>query len=127
MRVCATPDDDLYPAVMWEVWAPKRMGGNEWGYRRSVAVSNNGGKWVFEESGEPYPFEERGRYATSRKRDRFTRDMLRRYLAASALDPFVEGALRADAIFPAILLETSVRGPAPRELSYTEAVLARKK
>lgn len=127
MRVCATPDDNLYPAVMWEVWAPQRLGGNEWGYRRSIAVSSDGGKWVFEESGEPYAFEEPERYAASRKRERFTKEMLRRYLAALAVDPFAEGALQADAAIPAVLIETALRAAAPRELSYAEAALALKK
>jgi hypothetical protein len=58
--------------------APRRLSGNESGYRRSVAVSSDGGNGVFEESGEPYPFEEREHYAASRKRERFTRDTLRR-------------------------------------------------
>jgi hypothetical protein len=127
VRVCATPDDDLYPAVMWQVWAPPRLGGDQWHYRRAVTAANDGGKWVFDEDGEPYPFEERERYRAIRKRDRFTKDMLRRYLAASAVDPFADGALKADVGSPAVLLETEERWTTPPEqLSYAQAAAARK-
>jgi hypothetical protein len=127
VRVCATPDDDIYPAVMWQVWAPPRLGGNEWHYRRDVGAANDGGRWVFHESGDPYPFEERDRYKALRKRDRFTKDMLRHYLKASAVDPFAEGVLTVGVGSPAVLLETDERWATPPEkLSYAQAAAARK-
>jgi hypothetical protein len=48
---------------------------------------NDGGPLVFEQSGQPYPFEELAKYTLPRKRDRFTRDMLLAYLAAFGLAP----------------------------------------
>ncbi len=43
---------------------------------------NDGGRWVFEEGGESYDFEETAAYSNRRKRDRFTGPMLHRYLVA---------------------------------------------
>src|SRR5262249_217120 len=62
MRVCCTPNHAKYPAVIWEVYAPEVRGGcPPLGYRRSIAAVNDDG-WVFEESGERFPFEEAERY-----------------------------------------------------------------
>jgi hypothetical protein len=53
MRVCRSPERAIYPATMWEVYAPGSLGGcPPLGYRRSVAAANDGGRWMFEESGE---------------------------------------------------------------------------
>jgi hypothetical protein len=49
------------------------------------------------------------------------------YLAASAVNPSVEGVLCADAATPAILLEMASPAVALRELSYAEAALELKK
>lgn len=56
MRTCSTPDDALYPATIWEVYAPPELGGDALHYRRSIAASNDGGSWMFSETGERYPF-----------------------------------------------------------------------
>ena len=64
MRVCCTPDRAKYPATIWEVYAPESLGGcPPLGYRRSLAAANDGDRWVFDESGERYPFEQIERYA----------------------------------------------------------------
>lgn len=81
MRVCVSPGNATYPAGIWEVIDTPQAGGDKWGYRRSIAAANDGGAWVFETSGEPFPFEHVTRYAARRKRDRFTREMLVGYLA----------------------------------------------
>lgn len=81
MRVCVTPANATYAAVIWEVYDTPAQGGNKWGYRRSIAAANDGGSWVFETSGEPFPFEDTARYAARLKRDRFTKNMLKAYLA----------------------------------------------
>jgi hypothetical protein len=43
---------------------------------RSVTCADDGGRWVFETSGEPLPVEESFNYEARRKRDRFTRHNL---------------------------------------------------
>ena len=51
---------------------------------------NDGGRWIFETSGEPYDFEQIERYAAKRKRDRFTHEMLAEYLAHFGISAFDE-------------------------------------
>jgi hypothetical protein len=48
--------------------------------RRHVFAANDGGKWKFGESGEPFPFEKTEAYKVSPIRDRFTNAMLLEYL-----------------------------------------------
>lgn len=81
MRLCVSPPEARYPSVIWEVFAPEELGGTRHGYRRSIAASNDGGRWIFEESGERYPFEQVEHYSAKRKRDRFTPQMLEDYLS----------------------------------------------
>jgi hypothetical protein len=81
MRVCVTPSKATWPAIIWEVYDTPTAGGNRWGYRRSIAAANDGGAWVFVNTGTPFTFEDTERYTARRKCDRFTRDMLVRYLA----------------------------------------------
>ena len=106
MRVCCTPDDAMYPAVMWEVYAPEVRGGcPPLGYRRSIAALDDGGRWVFEESGERFPFEEVERYISRRKRDRFSREMLAGYLHHFGIELFRDAFLQVDATTPAVRLQ----------------------
>ena len=76
MRICITPASATWPAVIWEVYDTAENGSDANGYRRSIAASNDGGRWVFHMSGAPFPFEDPGRYAAKRKRDRFPADLL---------------------------------------------------
>ena len=80
LRVCATPNKAHYPATILEVYDTPQMGGDEHGYRRSIAAANDAGQWIFEQNGTPYSFEETAKYSARRKRDRFTPDMLWSYL-----------------------------------------------
>jgi hypothetical protein len=66
---------------------------------------NDGGRWRFEESGKRFPFEQVGRYEDGRKRDRFTREMLRDYLRAFSIEPFSDDFFRVDAASPSVLLQ----------------------
>ena len=50
------------------------------GMRRSIACANDGGRWVFETSGEPLPIEASFPYEARRKADRFGSDELRAVL-----------------------------------------------
>lgn len=106
MRLCCTPQHAAYPATIWEVYAPESLGGGSpLGYRRSIAAANDGGRWVFEESGERYPFEQVERYAVRRKGDRFTAEMLRAYLLHFGIELFTDDFLRVDAATPAVRLQ----------------------
>jgi hypothetical protein len=93
LRVVAVPhtqrgNKGRYGAVILDVFSPHK-GGPE--YLRALEAVNDGGRWVFYSSGEPFPFEEPERYAARRVKDRFTFDMLKRYLHHLGLSPFEEG------------------------------------
>lgn len=106
MRVCCTADAARYPAVIWELYAPESLGGKlPLGYRRSIATTNDGGHWTFEESGERFPFEQVERYTESRKRDRFTREMLRDYLKEFGIELFSDDFLLVNSASPAVRLQ----------------------
>jgi len=57
---------------------------------RALTAANDGGRWVFVQSGEPFPFEQVEQYQARRVRDRFTFDMLKDYLRHLRLAPFEE-------------------------------------
>ena len=59
-------------------------------YVRALVCANDGGRWVFDQSGEPFPFEKLEQYQARRVRDRFTFDMLKDYLRHLGLSPFEE-------------------------------------
>ena len=80
LRACQTPDTLLYQGVILETYDTPEAGGDENGYRRSIVAANDGGRWVFHQSGVPYSFEEVAKYGERRKRDRFTPEMLADYL-----------------------------------------------
>lgn len=81
---------------------------------RSITMMNDGGKWTFDELGDPLPFEDRDAYKARRVRDRFPLELLARYLKALGLEPFDERFYRA----PAVLVEK--RGPcAPALQEYS--------
>jgi hypothetical protein len=101
MRVCCTDESAKYQATIWEVYSP----GSPLGLRRSIAAANDGGKWVFEESGDRYPFELTDRYQLPRKRDRFTPDMLRQYLAHFGIDLLSDDFMHIDYTTPAVRLQ----------------------
>ena len=93
MRVVAVPhtlrkDKGRYGAVMFELYGPRQT---DWlNYLRTLYVSNDGGRWVFGQSGEPFPFEKLDRYQARKVRDRFTFEMLEEYLHHLGLSPFQE-------------------------------------
>lgn len=105
MRVCTTAPAVMFPASVWEVYAPVELGGMPLGYHRSIVAANDGGRWVFEESGKRYPFEKPGSYTLTRKRDRFTRELLAEYLAHFGLEPFSDSFYQVSPEHPGVLLE----------------------
>jgi hypothetical protein len=94
LRVVAVPHTyrnrkGRYGAVMLSVYGPHRT---EWlNHVRSLEASNDGGHWVFDQFGEPFPFEKVEQYQARRVRDRFTFEMLKEYLHHLGLSPFEEG------------------------------------
>jgi hypothetical protein len=123
MRVCASPPGATWPAVIWEVYAPPSLGGSEpLGYRGSIAAANDGGPWVFSQSGEPFPFEKVEFYSEKRRRDRFTRPLLEEYLGHYHIRPFEDDFLVVDQARPAILLQQVRPVITMREFSLEEVV-----
>jgi hypothetical protein len=125
MRVCVTPPAGNWPAVLWEVYAPKELGGDSTlGYRRAISAMNDGGRWVFNQSGEPYPFEEVAKYTLPRKRDRFTREMLIDYLAQFGLAPLSDAFYSVSGDRRAVVLERTSRWNNPPPEFTLEQVVA---
>jgi hypothetical protein len=122
LRVVAVPNtyrkgEGRYGAVMLEVYGPHQT---SWlNYLRAVSVSNDGGRWVFDQFGEPFPFEKLEQYQARRVRDRFTFDMLKEYLHHLGLSPFEEDFYLPEGA-PAWLVEKT--GPvAPTHEEFTLA------
>ena len=101
MRVCSTYESAEYPANIWEVYDPLSQNGRG----RTIYASNDGGKWVFGQSGEPYEFENLNSYEAKLKRDRFNRDLFKSYLAEFKLYPFSEDFYEISKDSPAIMIE----------------------
>ena len=72
---------------------------------RTVNAVNDGGQWVFHEFGDIQPFEETDKYSTKRVKDRFTFDMLKRYLIHLGIDAFNEDFYLPSGNVEAILIE----------------------
>ena len=106
MRICRTPPQAPWPAIIWEVYAPEQQGGlPPLGYRRALGVSNDGGRWTFDNSGSLYPFEDPARYSAGRVRDRFTSAVLAEYLAVGfGLRPFDDADYLISPEHPGIVL-----------------------
>jgi hypothetical protein len=94
LRVVAVPhtlrgNQGRYGAVMLDMFGPEQPGQIH-NYVRALGASNDGGRWVFDQSGEPFPFEQVEQYQARRVRDRFTFEMLKDYLRHLGLAPFEE-------------------------------------
>lgn len=87
-----------YGATILEVYGPD---GN---YRRTVCAANDGGRWVFETSGDPFEFEKIDVYKAKRKRDRFTPELLAEYLCELDIEAFKEDFYLTDKPNKAIML-----------------------
>jgi hypothetical protein len=95
LRVVAVPHTlhkhggGRYGAVMLDVFGPEQPG-KILNYLRTLYAANDGGRWVFGQSGEPFPFEQVEQYQARRVSDRFTFEMLKDYLRHLGLAPFEE-------------------------------------
>lgn len=63
---------------------------NSYHAERSIAVVNEGNRWVFFERGDVLPFEDTKLYEERLKRKRFTPEALVQYCKAIGIDPFNE-------------------------------------
>jgi hypothetical protein len=122
MRVVAVPHSyrdgkGRYGAVIFELYGPRQTDGlND---LRTIYVANDGGPWVFGQSGEPFPFEKLERYQARKVRDRFTFELLVEYLNHLGLSPFQEDFYLPSGA-PAWLVEKT--GPVvPAQKEYTLA------
>ena len=123
MRVCSAPDESMWPATIWEVYAPESLGGRPpLHYRRSICSMNDGGRWIFEQSGDPYDFENLDAYERPRKRDRFTHELLVEYLRHLNVDPFMDDFFVVSEETPAVLLERSPHANEPPEFALEEVI-----
>ncbi|HEY1662829.1 MAG TPA: hypothetical protein VGI03_10460 [Verrucomicrobiae bacterium] len=75
-----------YGATIFEVWEASQTS------RRSIACANDGGRWVFEQRGEPYAFEDLPRYQNRRLADRFPPELLEKYVEQFGVNPFSEAS-----------------------------------
>ncbi|MFY0571479.1 hypothetical protein ACN28E_47670 [Archangium lansingense] len=124
LRVVAVPntirkDKGRYGAVMLEVYGSHRT---DWlNYVRAVSASNDGGRWVFDQFGEPFPFEKLEQYQARRMRERFTFDMLKGYLRHLGLSPFEEDFYLPQGAFAWLVEKTGPVVPTHKEYTLAEA------
>lgn len=78
-----------HPATMLEVYEPEISA--PLNRRRLIYAMSDRGRWSFDTEGEPFDFEETENYSKRRIRDRFTPEMLERYLIALGV-PMLESA-----------------------------------
>ncbi|MBD3663858.1 hypothetical protein [Sulfitobacter aestuariivivens] len=93
MRICVAPATARYRGVIWEVYDPNDSQDTAGVTRRSIAAANDGGRWVFETFGTPFPFEQVRKYNAPRKRDRFDLDLLQSYLTAFGITDWGDALL----------------------------------
>ncbi len=124
MRVCATSTNAKYAATIWENYVGSLPGhGGVAPHGRTICAANDGGRWKFFSSGELFDFEDEGSYAKARVRDRFTKEILARYLAHRSLHPFEDSFYNVSVDRPAIIMERVSRwSVSPPEFSLTDVV-----
>lgn len=75
-----------YGATIFEMYASNTT--DFMNIERSISSLNDGGKWTFSAAGAEQPFEDVGSYELKSKKDRFTPEMLERYVNALGIDAF---------------------------------------
>lgn len=80
-RICRKSGQFTAPETVLEIYAPKQLGGDDTGFRRSLRAWKEEGVWHFAERGTPLRFE-----AAEQPEAGFDPDMLGRYLAHLGLD-----------------------------------------
>lgn len=124
MRVGVVPhtlrkDKGRYGIVAMEVYGQHPT---EWlNYLRTLYVMNDGGRWAFGQSGEPFPFEKVEQYQARKVRDRFTFDMLKEYLRHLGLSPFQEDFYLPPRAFAWLVEKTGPVVPSHKEYTLAQA------
>jgi hypothetical protein len=129
LRVVAVPhtlrgDRGRYGSVMLDVFGPEQPGKIN-NYVRSIYAANDGGRWVFGHSGEPFPFEQVEQYQARRVWDRFTFEMLKDYLRHLGLAPFEEDFYLPPGSSAWLIQKTGPFTTAGRDYTLAEARAAR--
>lgn len=114
LRACVTPGNVRYQGVILAVYDTKLAGADQYGYRRSIAAMNDGGRWIFEQSGQPFLFEDISSYNAHRKRDRFTKEMLAAYLDGLGAKPLTDWVLQNGGKCSGFLLERAANDHLPQ-------------
>lgn len=114
LRARRSPDSARYPAVILEVYDTPAAGGDSYGYRRSIAAANDGGRWTFHQSGAPFAFEQIARYEARRKRDRFTPEMLGFYVEQMGIPALSDEVLQPSGTCQAWLISRPDHTHLPR-------------
>jgi len=99
----ATHRHGQYGATILEIYSarPTEFVNTE----RSIFAANDGGKWKFEAHGKPQEFENLQAYMTRRIKERFTPEMLQKYLNALGIDAYDEKFYRPSSEHPAYFIE----------------------
>ncbi len=116
LRVVAKHESKLpkrYGAVIFEVY-------DHGADVRTVYCANDGGKWKFGATGEPFAFEDVARYERRSVKDRFTTEMLFTYLSAMKINMVDKDWYEVSADNPAVLLKRVGQFP----VAYTEYPLS---
>jgi hypothetical protein len=130
LRVVAVPHTlrknggGRYGSVMLDVFGPKQPG-KILNYLRTLYAANDGGRWVFGQSGEPFAFEQVEKYQERRVRDRFTLEMLKDYLRHLGLCPFEEDFYLPPGSRAWLVQKTGPSTTGGREYTLEEARAAR--
>ncbi len=130
LRVVAVPHTlrkdggGRYGSVMLDVYGPKQPGKIH-NYVRALGASNDGGRWVFDQEGEPFAFEQVEKYQERRVRDRFTFEMLKDYLRHLGLSPFEEDFYLPQGTNAWLVQKTGPGTTVGREYTLEEARAAR--
>jgi hypothetical protein len=129
LRVVAVPhtlrgNQGRYGAVMLDVFGPEQPGKIS-NTVRVVEAANDGGRWVFVQSGESFPFEQVEQYQARRVRDRFTFEMLKDYLRHLGLAPFEEDFYMPPGSCAWLIQKTGPLTTVGREYTLEEARAAR--
>lgn len=95
IRAANIDDDATFPARILEVYGPG--GEPPLALERSIVVAKDGGRWVFEASGTPYPFEDQAAYKRRTKASRLSSAMVFDYLRALGV-PLDDTPRWADAV-----------------------------
>lgn len=93
IRAVAVPQrTNSYEATILEVYDPKAAD-EVLRLRRAISAMNDGGRWRFDQEGEPFSFEATDLYSKKRIRERFSPDVLYQYLVALGVPALEESEL----------------------------------